>query len=518
MNGTVYASLAVRFRGITGIGQTSGRGTGQASVDAVIATVAVSSVVSALCSFVVVSNVYDALHGARAVPAAVVETAEAEATPPAAEPRRYPVAEAAPAALTRFTDALPARQTPVRPGDAGAILAALPDVSGPLVADSRDTAEVEPLLRAARSLSPEIALSLRTPLARPEGVTELAAVAPEVAAPQAAVNPLLLDVSPRPALRPSGLADRVPAAIATRAPAAAATIEVARAEAPDAALPPARLGDADRGRLFPPRAGANPCSNRLARAIPRRSGGAAGGSAIMARVGNGSGSSRDSAIVAEALSGNVPTHLRELQPVRFTGSVGGRQTEIVICVTPDYLAVGSDGDHVRVPLGLPAALRVADAFDMMLPTTRMVDAIYAQADLRVSPRPMPPGPQMSSTDYFMRHDATLDAQFAEAGARDGLLVAGHKKDLVLANRLSNNRGRVAIYGWHRGNGDPIQPLSTVHGEYYADYSHGIRLVSRTAYVDGRPVDLRGLLTDGTYAGLLNSEGPLTSATIRLASL
>ena len=107
---------------------------------------------------------------------------------------------------------------------------------------------------------------------------------------------------------------------------------------------------------------------------------------------------------------------------------------------------------------------------------------------------------------------------AQAGGRHGVLLAGHKKDLVLANRLSANRGRVAIYGWHRGNGDPIQPLSTVHGEYYADYSHGIRLVSRTAYVDGRPVDLRGLLTDSVYAALLNSDGPLSSATVRLASL
>jgi hypothetical protein len=238
----------------------------------------------------------------------------------------------------------------------------------------------------------------------------------------------------------------------------------------------------------------------------------------MAALGNGSGSGRDIAIISEVMRGNVPDHVRALQPVRFTGNVGGRQTEIVICVTPDYLAVGSNSDHVRVPLGLPAALRVADAFDMMLPTTRMVDAIYAQAALRLSPRPMNPGPQMSSTDYFMRHDATLDQQLVQAGGRDGVLLAGHKKDLVLANRLSSNRGRVAIYGWHRGNGDPIQPLSTVHGEYYADYSHGIRLVSRTAYVDGRAVDLRSLLTDGTYAAMLNSDGPLSSATVRLASL
>jgi hypothetical protein len=155
----------------------------------------------------------------------------------------------------------------------------------------------------------------------------------------------------------------------------------------------------------------------------------------MAAFGNGSGSGRDNAIIAEALRGNVPDHIRALQPVRFTGTVGGRETEIVICVTPDYLAVGSNRDHVRVPLGLPAALRVADAFDMMLPTTRMVDAIYAQADLRLSPRPMNPGPQMSSTDYFLRHDATLDAQMTQAGGRHGVLLAGHKKDLVLANRL-----------------------------------------------------------------------------------
>lgn len=90
--------------------------------------------------------------------------------------------------------------------------------------------------------------------------------------------------------------------------------------------------------------------------------------------------------------------------------------------------------------------------------------------------------------------------------------------MVIANRLSRAPGRVAIYGWHRSNGSPIQPLSTVHGEYYADYSHGIRLVARTAYVNGRAVDLRALLTDGTYAEMLNSDGPLTSATIRLAAL
>ena len=48
-----------------------------------------------------------------------------------------------------------------------------------------------------------------------------------------------------------------------------------------------------------------------------------------------------------------------------------------------------------------------------------------------------------------------------------------------------NPGKIAIYGWHRLNGAPIQPLSTVHGACYADYSHGIRLVSETVLVDGK---------------------------------
>ena len=360
------------------------------------------------------------------------------------------------------------------------------------------------VVQLADGLSAARARTLPGPMARPTG-TIVAAVWDVVTPP---VSVAVVQIAPmqRPALRPANL-------LARRAPAPdEAEILLASATVPETMTRP-RLLDPT-----PPRAGANPCSSRLARAIPRRPSNAAGGAAVMAAIGNSSGPDRDAALVAQALGGNIPDNLRSLQPVSFAGIVGGRQTQITLCVTPDYLAIGSNADHVRVPLGLPAALRVADGFDMMLPTTRMVDAIYAQADLRVSPAPMPPTSAMSSTDYFLRHDSTVDAQFARAGARDGLLVAGHKKDVVIANRLSNAPGRVAIYGWHRANGDPIQPLSTVHGEYYADYSHGIRLVARTAYVDGRAVDLRALLTDGQYAGLLNTDGPLTGAAIRLASL
>ena len=234
----------------------------------------------------------------------------------------------------------------------------------------------------------------------------------------------------------------------------------------------------------------------------------------MAAVGNGSGGNRDNAIINELARGNMPSFLQDLRPVVIRGKDSrGASTEIVVCVTPDYLALGSDRDFVRVPLGLPAAASIAGRFGMMLPTSRMVDAIYAQASVKLSPKPMQAGPQMSSTSYFVQHNQTIEAQ---RGGRMGL-ISGHKKDVVMANRMASNPGRVAIYGWHRSNGNPIQPVSTVHGASYADYSHGIRLVSRTAYLNGRAVDLEDLLSSGRYAYLLNSDGPMPGPVIRVAS-
>jgi hypothetical protein len=388
-----------------------------------------------------------------------------------------------------------------RPPSVARVIAGSPSLTPPPRPTADGTAPSDGLLRLARGLTPSEARALPDPVARPETV-------PAAATRRLAALPAPQPVaSPRPLLRPAGLSSRSPAVAGIDAVPEGATTLAARTEQ----VPRAP-------RLFGATSGNGSCAARGLHDMPRRPGGAAGGAAVIAAIGNDSGSTRDNRLIAEALRGNLPDHLRDLRPVTFDGLVGGRRTEITICVTPDYLAVGSDADHVRIPLGLPAALRVADAFDMMLPTTRMVDAIHAQADLRLPPQPMTPGAQMASTDYFARHDRTIDAQLSQAGARGGHLIAGHKKDLVLANRLSRAPGRVAIYGWHRPGGDPIQPLSTVHGEYYADYSHGIRLVSRTAYVDGRAVDLRALLTDGRYASLLNSDGPLSSATIRLAAL
>jgi len=147
--------------------------------------------------------------------------------------------------------------------------------------------------------------------------------------------------------------------------------------------------------------------------------------------------------------------------------------DLTILVSADYYME----DGIRMPVDLPRAYEIADEYDMLLPTVDMVDAIWEQADIRLDPQPLPPGPEMTKISYFRRHNDLIEDQLSGMDTK-GKLIAGHKKDLI---RVRRNSPKVAIYGWHRSNGKPIQPYSTVHGSYYADYSHGLRLISKTAY-------------------------------------
>lgn len=444
------------------------------------------------------------------VPAAPAQVREEAATaaaaprdPLAIDPSR--LAPAVPAASARNMVArVPAAPRPAdaRPGPRLTRPALLAALDAPDPAPARPPAAPLPVLR----LAPDAQLAM----------IAAAPVLPRQDTPEAGGRPLP-DRALRPAPQRPGLTTRLAAAAPKPRPEALPILAAAAAPAPvPAAMPaPRRLDPAlplTEPALGPARAAA--CRKALTRAIPGRPSSAPGGQAFLAGLEGLSGAERDARIVAELARGNLPSALRDLRAVRLSGTdAAGRPAEIVICVMPDYLALGSDRDQVRVPLGLPAAREIAGRFGMLLPTPRMVDAIWAQADVRLAPAPMPAGPQMSSTGYLLRHNATIEGQL---GRQPGL-VSGHKKDVVLASRMETAPGRVAIYGWHRRSGDPIQPVSTVHGATYSDYSHGIRLVARTAFVNGRAVDLQDLLASARYARILNPDGPLAPEVIRIAS-
>lgn len=219
---------------------------------------------------------------------------------------------------------------------------------------------------------------------------------------------------------------------------------------------------------------------------------------------------RQQAALQELLSGNIPNFLRQLKPVTMSALTGeGDATNATIWVIPDYLAIGSDKDFLRIPLSFPIATEVARVFGCVLPTRTMVDAIYTQSDYHLNPQPLPAGPHMRSINYFMTHQRKIEAQ--RLGRPLGELISGHKKDIVLTNRLTTRPNRIAIYGWHRLNGEPIQPLSTVHGARYADYSHGVRLISQNIWIAGKSYSIFDVLADPAYATLLTDEGLMVHA-------
>jgi len=266
-------------------------------------------------------------------------------------------------------------------------------------------------------------------------------------------------------------------------------------------------------------ANATLCDPALLHDIPARSAAAIGGRGFAARVETVSAGEREVAIADELLAGNLPPSLRQLAPIQLTHALpSGRNVRITVCVLPDYLAVGSDRDLLYVPMRLSTALLVGGNFGFTLPTAKIVDAIYAESAAHLVPQPLPASDQMRSTDYYAHHNQLIGDQRRARGLDLGVLISGHKKDLVLTNRLWMYTDRVAIYGWHRGDGSAIQPLSTVHGARYADYSHGVRLVSITVYVDGAPRPLFDVLSDPELAPALSDEGPIRRPNALVATL
>ena len=247
--------------------------------------------------------------------------------------------------------------------------------------------------------------------------------------------------------------------------------------------------------------------DELTHGIPPRSLQALTGSQFAESISTLDARRREQAILREILEGNLPPFLRRLVPVEFTyRTVGNRRLTVTLFVMPDYLAIGSDTDFLRVPMNLETATAIADRLGFILPTRKIVDAIYEQSAYHFVPEPLPPGPHMRSTGYYRTHNAMIQKQARDRGIPVGPLVSGDKKDVVISNLLTRTPGRIAIYGWHRPNGAPIQPLSTVHGACYADYSHGIRLVSEMAIEGGTFRSVRDILEDSVMANALSDEG------------
>ncbi|MES1245539.1 MAG: M15 family metallopeptidase, partial [Acidobacteriota bacterium] len=228
------------------------------------------------------------------------------------------------------------------------------------------------------------------------------------------------------------------------------------------------------------------------------------------------GPDREKLILAELLKGNIPGFLRRLKPVTvtFTDKAGARHTA-TYKVMPDYLAIGDDKDWVRIPINAITAQKVADKYCMSLPTARMVEDIFRNADIKMvriarDYYKRDGGKDQDASPSYLEHHQAIQKLLAdkyEGKSWQDLLLAGHKKDVVIADRLWSEK-KLAFYGFfdERGKAEQVfymdgaakkNPVpgkaSLAHEPTYADYSHGVRLVSRVVEVDGKEMDISDLL-------------------------
>jgi pimeloyl-ACP methyl ester carboxylesterase len=218
---------------------------------------------------------------------------------------------------------------------------------------------------------------------------------------------------------------------------------------------------------------------------------------------------RETFIEKEILSGNVPDFLRQLCPVTIIPSDFSETNLVTIYVAPNYLALGSDADFVLMPMTPETAQRIADATGCLLPTRKMVDAIYTSAEVKLPPQPLTPDAKMTTVPVFLQHNEIVRTQLTSSGKPLTMLTAGQKKDVVITPKFATATNKVAIYGWHRTNGVAIQPLYLGHTAAWVDYSHGIRLVSQTALLNGQRTNIIALLADTNPCHFLSDEGVIT---------
>lgn len=212
---------------------------------------------------------------------------------------------------------------------------------------------------------------------------------------------------------------------------------------------------------------------------------------------------REAIALTQLLSGNMPDFMFRFAAVHTSilDSAAGKTITATYFVSPDYVSIGTNNNWARLPLTPMAAQALADSLHCFLPTRKMVNDIYQQATVKLQPMPMFAYRDSSVTMY--QHHLIIEGQ--RQGKKG--LIAGIKKDLVISDKLtrSDKKDRVAIYGWHQLNGVAIQPLYTGHVNWYADYSHGTRLVHRTIVVDGKKMDYIDVMKDAILRRLLSDE-------------
>jgi len=243
--------------------------------------------------------------------------------------------------------------------------------------------------------------------------------------------------------------------------------------------------------------------------IPPRSANAKTGSEFMRSVNDISFEKREKEIFKEILTGNIPNFLRDLIAIEGTfKDTNGIPHVIKYQVMSDYLSIGADSDFCRIPMDPITAQKIANLFTAILPTRKLVDNVYQNCKVKLEPYHFKPiGNQNELASKFVEHNKIIESQRDSVGGKLGELIGGIKKDVIISNKIIDpaRPNHVVIYGWHKLNGEPIQPLTNIHVDWYVDYSHGIRLLNSELWIDDKIMKIQDVLKDPVLYKILSDE-------------
>lgn len=205
-------------------------------------------------------------------------------------------------------------------------------------------------------------------------------------------------------------------------------------------------------------------------------------------------------------------HIRPFAWMPVDCSRDGIQCTVFVSDDALQLLDPATGQTLRFTVRHDTGERIAKGLGAYLPTSRIEDLSWQQANTRLSPHPQGASPDMSTTHVMIRHNAAVEKERAGRGG----LVRTVGKIWALTNKLVGHPERGSNFGWHTKSGPNrspggapiIEPLDLAHGIAHTDYSQILQIVAPTAVVDGKKIPLPALLRHPTLSKTVSDEGPL----------
>lgn len=226
----------------------------------------------------------------------------------------------------------------------------------------------------------------------------------------------------------------------------------------------------------------------------------------------GPGTTRDKMVLDAVESG-----LLDCEWKRISSVIAGHEAIFSVC--DDALRITlDDGSKFRPQCSAILQQKCADLMSktkplpVILPTAKLLDLSYQQADVKLNCTALPAGAKMSTTEYSKLYNIEFEKKRA---GRTGL-IRDCGKSWILSNKFAKGPSTAVNHGFYSSSGIAINPLGAklyqnegaAHNYKHEDYSQLILLVVDQCLLDGEMVKVTDLLDDPTLSKLVNYNGRL----------